>query len=293
MTISFSAIRSTHHADNRDAPSPTRAGGAHAKRRSDASSSPLGGLGRLERLRNALPQPVANALFRRAAPLPSTRASTIDAATRPVEQLTDEIDALRGAGTRMLLLSRATRAEAGHDERASHAAIETILDMCEAGDAVFDDELAGVTFRLIASLMDTPRDRLLDRALDIVCTDTQQKVSPQMLASDKWLFDERITIHERMHTAIMALPDTPERAARIATIIPWIDELPPPADEIALARTIEAIGQIQDMESRSSPLSQLRALADRMWLDGPERGELLVAIDELSGAGHRTLQHAW
>ena len=282
MTISFFG-RSIRSFGDRHTASAATVGEAHVKCDSGASPLPLRGLAPFERLRNALPR--ADSLLRRLASLPSTRASAADAAASPVDQgdfggtSPEDIDALLRAGAHAILLSRARRAEVGRDETASRAAIETILDMCEAGDAELDDELAGVTFRLIASLEVTPRDRLLDRALDIVCSDGQRKVSPQALMSDKWSFEERVKIHARMHTAVMAMPDTPERAVRLGAVISWISRFEPSHQPEAIKKAWDAIDDT-NLANRFVPLKQLRDLADYL-PSGAERGPLLVDSHKL------------
>ena len=285
MTISLFATRSVRHVDDRDTASPARGGGGHAKCHGDAPPSPLRGLPRFEKLRNALPQTLANSL-RRFASLPSTKERVAEEAGHPVDQGGSEDDLAAQAtslfaSAEHVLLSRAMRAEAEGDEPASRAAIETILDVCEAGNAVFDDDLAGITFRLIASLQEPPRDRLLDRALDIACNDPQQNVSPQALTSTKWLVDERVTIYHRMHTAVMTMPDTPERAARLGIVIGWINRFLPSDQPAAIEKALDAI-EDTDVTNRFEPLTQLQNLANETY-SGPESGRLLTDLQDLGG----------
>ncbi len=286
MAISFLG-RSIGSVGDRDTAPAATTGETRIKRDSEASPLPLRGLSRFERLRNALPQRGADSLLRCLVSLPS-RGSAADAAASPVEQADagDEfawdVDSLLGADSRSMLLSRAMHAETGRDEQASRASIETILDMCEAGHVVLDDELAGITFRLIASLEVTPlRDRFLDRALDIVCSDAQLKISPQVPMSDKWVPEEQVYIHARMHDAVMTMPDTPERAVRLGAVIGWISRFEPSDQPAAIKKAWDAIDDT-NVANRFVPLTQLRDLA--IYLPtGAERGRLLLDLRKLDG----------
>jgi len=285
MTISLFANRWNHRHQEGDTASPAKGGGAHAKRRGHDSPSALSGHPRFEKLRSVLPRTVAKSLLR-LAPLPSAKGRVAEAADRPVDHggIGDDLAAQAASlfdNTEYVLLSRAMKAEAEADEQTSRAVIEVILDVCEAGNAVFDDDLARITFRLIASLQEPPRDCLLDRALEIACNDSQLNVPPQALTSNKWLVDERVKIYEHMHTAVMAMPDTPERAAHLGIVISWINRFLPSDQPAAIKKALSAI-EDTDVTNRFEPLTQLQNVANETY-SGPESGYLLTELQNLGG----------
>lgn len=259
-------------------------------REPDRSSPPsaLRELPRFERgLRKVLPRPLANSLLH-LAPRQWTRGPAADTAPGSIEtaevgpEFMGNHDTASTSDPKRHLLHLAAMAEGFQSETARRAEIEHILDACKAECPRMDDDLAGVTFRLIASLQDTRRDDLLDRALSIVCSDPQLNVSPQTLMNDGWFSDEWAMIFDRMYFAVVAEDDTPERAAQLATLTGWIDHLLPSDQYSAIEKVADGIRQT-DLSNRFELLTQLQTLANRPWIEGPESGHVLVLVQDLGG----------
>lgn len=282
---------------------PPGVGSGEAGIEPDKGSPPssLRGLPRFERgLRKVLPRPLANSLPR-LAPRQWAKGAAADATPRPTDppdigrEFAGNRDSAFPEDAKLDLVDLAKAVEGFRSETALRAEIAHILDECESGRAALDGELAAITFRLIASLRDTPRDdlpdaplrdtsrgKLLDRALDLVCDNQQLNVSPQALTSNEWRPDEQVWLFERMYPVVIKRADTPERAAQLATLAAWIDHFPHWEQYTAVKKVVEAIRKTDEV-NRFEPLMQLQRLADNQW-SGRERGPILVLMHEVGGA---------
>jgi hypothetical protein len=298
MTISLFRRTSVHGTGD----SAHRPGPRHARVATEPVTnslpSTLGGLRRLENgLRKVLPQPLTHSLFGRLAPLPSANESPADSARSRHEDAgvgrapADNHYAHFSSPPGPDLVELAGALVGFENETVRYIEIESILDKCETGRAAMNDDLAHAVFQAIASLQDTPRDALLERALSIICRDPQLSVSAQALLNDQWFPDENLAVFRHMRAAVEASEDTPERAEWLATLAALLNRLPPSVHDEAAAQVIEAIARTDIMGNRWASLVQLQMHADRQWHDGPERGELLRAIEQLGGKALRTLQH--
>lgn len=298
MTISLFRRTSARGVDD----SAHRAGPRHARVATEPATnsvpSTLGGLRRLENgLRRVLPQPLTRSLLGRLAPLPSANKSSPDSARSPHEDAgvgrasVDNPDARFSSNPGPDLVELAAALVDFENETVRYIEIGSILDKCETGRAAMNDDLAHAVFRAIASLQDTPRGGLLDRALQVVCRDPNLNVSAQALVYDEWFPDECEQVFKHMYASVIASEDTPERAEWLAALAALLNRLPPSVHDEAVDQVMEAIAQTKSMENRWAPLMQLQMHADRQWHDGPERGELLRGIEQLGGKALRTLQH--
>ena len=298
MTISLFRRTSAHGVgDSADRPGPRHARVATEPAANSLPSS-LGGLRRLENgLRKVLPQPLARSLFTRLAPLPSANKSSADSARSPHEDAGAGHAPVDNRGARFSstpgpdLVELAAALVDFENETVRYLEIGSILDKCETGRAAMNDDLAHAVFRAIASFQDTPRGELLDRALHLVCRDPNLNVSAQTLVYDEWFPDECEQVFKHMYAAVMASEDTPELAARLATLTALLYRLPPLAHDEAVDKVIDVIARTESMENRWAPLTELRRHADRLWHDSHDRAYLLRVIEQLGGKAVITLQH--
>ena len=295
MQISIFRNRSTSDTDGSDRSAASNDGHIEIKPGTSSPPSALRGLRRLENgLRKVLPQPLTHSLFRRSESFAPSNVAPADAARAPLGEahVAPASEGNRASGSsgsaELNLVDLATAVERFRNESVRRIEIDNILRRCETGRATMDDDLARSTFSAIASLQDTPRDDLLERALDLACRNPPG-VSPEVLMNDRWLSDERLQLFERTYPAVMASDDTPDRARRLASLVSWLHGLPPSAYDAAMRQVIDAVSRT-NVESRWEPLIQLQILADRQWHDSPDRGRLLVAIDELGGGSLRSVQ---
>lgn len=289
MTMSIFRHRSASGPSDSNRSAAARPGQGEVEPRTHSPSSTLGGLRRLEnRLHKILPQSVTDRLLRRRASLPSTDGTTADA-TRGEAAAGFGAEGNHHAGRStpvgpdLVVLAEAV--EGFQDQETRYKEIVNILNKCETGCDTMNKKLADTTFRAIASLQDTPRDALLHRALGIVYRDPELSLSLQTLMDNRWCLDELMGIFNEVYASVSVAGDIPARAERLTTLVALLNEFRDDASiyDQALGMAIAAIGQTEDVESRSDALVELLAIVHGNQLDGPRKGRLMWTIDKLSG----------